>query len=489
MNVKTLYKIISLFLALFFLLSAVACSEETVDADFTITTSLKDTECTTQVDSQVTSAETSVQTQTDAVIETVEDTTEEQSVIVPNETEITEIPVINIITDDSKEITSKSEYKHAKMSIACDEASGFGSYAVTDLGIQIRGRGNASWNQFPKKSYRIKLDESCRLLGLKKDKDWVLVSSYPDKTLMRNVVAHEMAKQLTNLEFTPTHILVELYLNGEYRGVYTLAEKIEFGGGKLEYAADPSLENTSYLMEVGWDYNDEMIYGQNYFDIGYVYRIVIKEPDFTSKYSPSGKYIINYMKNAEKAITSLDGYKEYIDVDSLIDFLIITEFTNNTEAVFYRSCYMYKPSGGKLKFGPVWDFDMAFGNHTSDIRGYNGWCGVDNTFSYLGKDGTTWYHFLFKDTNFTSKFVARWDEVKEILLKTALDTVDKQYKAVLNAQGRNFERWDILNKKIGAGNVDHRTYNTFDLQVEYLRNFINTRYNWIDENISKFRLQ
>lgn len=103
----------------------------------------------------------------------------------------------------------------------------------------------------------------------------------------------------------------------------------------------------------------------------------------------------------------LNGYEEFIDVDSLIDFLIITEFTNNTEAVFYRSCYMYKPSDEKR----------------------------------------------------------------------------------LGTQKRNFDRWDILNKKIGAGNVDHRTYNTFDLQVEYLREFINTRYNWIDENISEFRLQ
>ena len=489
MNTKLLYKIMSLFLALLFLMSAVACSEKTADADSVITTLPKDTEYTTQLDSQVTSYETAVQTQTDAVKENSEDTTEEQSAIVPEETEITEIPIINIVTDDGKGITSKSEYKHAKMSIVCDDASGLDRYAVSDLGIQIRGRGNASWNQFPKKSYRIKLDESCTLLGLKKDRDWVLVSSYPDKTLMRNVVAHEMAKKLTNLEFTPTHKLVELYLNGEYRGVYTLAEKIEFGGGKLEYEADPSLENTSYLMEVGWDYNDEMIYGQNYFDIGYIYRIVIKEPDFTTKYSPSGKYVINYMKNAEKAVISLKDYEKYIDVDSLIDFLIITEFTNNTEAVFYRSCYMYKPSDEKLKFGPVWDFDMAFGNHTSDIRGYNGWCSIDNTFSYLGKDGTTWYHFLFKDSDFTSKFAARWDEVKDILLKTALDTVDKQYKAVFNAQERNFECWNILNKKIGAGNVDHRTYNTFDLQVEYLRNFINARYNWIDENISKFRLQ
>ena len=487
MNTKIFHKTISLCLSMIFLLSVVSCREKNEAADVTISTTVvtENEEDTTQPISE----ETAPVGETDNATETAEDTTAEIPVIAPMETEITEIPVINIVTDDGKGIVSKNEYTHASMSISCDEASGLNAYQETNVGIQIRGRGNASWNQFPKKAYRIKLDESCGLLGLKKDKDWVLVSSYPDKTLMRNVVAHEMAKQLTNLEFTPTHMLVELYINGEYKGVYTLAEKIEFGGGKLEYTADPSLEDTSYLMEVGWDYNDEMIYGQNYFDIEYIYRIVIKEPDFTAKYTPSGKYIINYMKKVEKTVKTLDGYDEYIDIDSLIDFLIITEFTNNTEAVFYRSCYMYKPSGGKLKFGPAWDFDMAFGNHTSDIKGYNGWCSIDNTFSYLGKDGMTWYHFLFKDPEFTSQFAARWDEVKDTLLKTALDTIDKQYKAILNAQNRNFECWDILNKKIGAGNVDYRTYNTFDLQVEYLRNFIKTRYNWIDTNISEFRLK
>jgi hypothetical protein len=480
MNLKILKKAFSFVFSLFLIISFVSCSKGDCNTDAVISTY---TQATTQENEITTTLES------DTIASTEKDTTEDITVIVPIETEITEIPIINIVTDDGKEITSKSEYKHGKMSISCDEKSGFDNCTLENIGINIRGRGNASWNQFPKKAYRIKLDESCSILGLKKDKDWVLVSSYPDKTLMRNVVAHEMAKQLEYLEYTPTHILIELYLNGEYRGVYTIAEKIEFGGGKLEYEADKSLENTSYLMEVGWDYNDKMIYGQNYFDTGYIERIVIKEPDFESRYTPSGNYIINYMKKAEKAVTTLNGYEEFIDVDSLIDFLIITEFTNNTEAVFYRSCYMYKPSDGKLKFGPVWDFDMAFGNHTSDIRGYNGWCGVDNTFSYLGKNGKTWYHFLFKDPNFTSRFAERWDEVKDTLLQTALDTIDTQYKAVLGAQTRNFDRWDILNKKIGAGNVDHRTYNTFDLQVEYLREFINTRYNWIDENISEFRLQ
>lgn len=469
-------KAVSMLIILIALLSS-SCNEEVLKNETQAPHSTSD-KAIESTGGSTTSADTFLQT--DAVTSTETD--------VPKENEVTAVPIINIITDDKEGITSKSEYKSAKMSIVCDEETGFSNCDVSDINIRIRGRGNASWNQFPKKSYRIKLDESISLFGMKKDKDWLLVSNYADKSLMRNIVAHNTAKKLDNLEYTPTHIAVELYLNGEYMGVYGFAEKIEFGGGKLEYTADGETVDTSYLLEVGWDYNDDMVYGMNYFDTDYILRIVIKEPEFTKRYTPSGNYIINYMKEAENAVVTLNGYEEYIDVDSLIDYLIITEFTNNTENVFYRSCYMYKPSGEKLKFGPAWDFDMAFGNYSYDIKSYDGWCSIDNKFTHLGNDSVSWYSFLFKDPKFTEKFVIRWDEVKDELLQTALDTVDIQAKALASAQVRNFERWDIIDKKIGAGNVDHRTYNTYELQVEYLRKFINDRYNWIEENISEFRL-
>lgn len=398
--------------------------------------------------------------------------------------EISEIPVLRISTEQGKGITSKSEYVRAVMSVEADSDTGFNE-EFDGVSLSIKGRGNASWNQFPKKGYRIKLDEGMRLLGMKKDKDWVLVSSYGDKTLLRNVVAHEMAKELSHLEFTPTHVLVELYINDEYLGVYTLAEKIEFGGGKLEYTADGSLDDTPFLLEVGWDYNDEMVYGKSFFDIEYIERIVFKEPEFSEKYTDCARSIIKFMEQAEKAVTELDGYEECIDVDSLIDYLIITELTNNTESVFYRSVYMYRGNDGLLKFGPVWDFDMAFGNHAEDIPDYDGWCSIDNDFDYLGHNGTSWYDFLLKDDEFIEKFKNRWDEVGKTLLDTAFDTIDKQYLAVYNAQVRNFERWDIMDKKVGVGNVDHHTYNTFELQVEYLRNFIMERYEWINTHISE----
>lgn len=376
------------------------------------------------------------------------------------------IPVLYIDTGD-KEISSKEEY--VQCTLVTDGTSVQGG---------IKGRGNASWNIFPKKGYRIKLDSSIPMLGMEKDKDWVLISAYPDQSLLRNAAALSMAKVLTNLEYTPECALCDVFINGEYVGIYTFAEKIELGSGKLDYNTDP--DEYAFLLEVGWDFNDDMVYGKNFFDTGYIERIVIKEPDITVKYGDEVKYIMDYLKKTEKAIEALSGYEEYIDVDSLIDYMLALEFSCNTESAFYRSCYFYKLPGEKLKFGPVWDFDMAFGNHNMDNDDYDTLFTVDTPHPYLGKNGVTWFTLLWEDEAFRTRVKIRWNEVKQQLLSTALETIDHEYQRVYPSQIENFERWDILGKKVGESPKYCYSHNTYEKQVEYLKDFINERYKTLD---------
>lgn len=394
-----------------------------------------------------------------------------------------DIPVLYIDTD-GQSIESKTEYVHGTITLDASSSVSYSVCGVYTGEMGIRGRGNASWNTFPKKSYRIKLGEKAKLLGFNSDRDYALVSAYPDKTLIRNTVASSMASLMEHLEYTPVQALVDVFLNGEYIGVYTLSEKIEFGGGKLDYDTS-SEDDTSYLCEVGWDYNDDMVYGKNYFDTSYIERIVIKEPEITEKYSSQVKFLMNYLKKTEAAIEALDGYEEYIDVDSLIDWMIILELTNNTESAFYRSCYFYKPAGGKLKFGPVWDFDMAFGNHRMDNPAYDTFVSVDTPHPYLGVDGTTWLTLLMKDESFVQRLKTRWNEKKDELLSTALQEVQTQSALVQRSQVQNFRVWDIMNSQVGESRVNYKVYNTYELQVQYLTDFINTRRNWMDGKLSE----
>ena len=422
--------------------------------------------CTDNGDTQVTFVTTEAET-----VSTEPHVTETKT-SAPEVSEPMQVATLEINTDGGVPIVEKNTYIHGTLTLDGE------SYE-----IKIRGRGNASWNLFPKKAYRIKLDKGVSLFGLPENRDFVLSSNYADKTLIRNCVAHDMAKSLTGLYYTPTHIPVNLYLNGEYLGVYTFADKIEDGNGRLSLGniSLAEKEDIGFLLEIGWDYDSENVYNRDYFDAKKVLRIYVKEPEITQVNSPELRYVKKYILDTESAIVAGSGWEDYIDVDCWVDWLIINELTFNTESSFYRSCYLYKNEGGKLCLGPVWDFDMAFGNHQGDIKGYDGWCTTEATYSYVSDN---WMCYLMKSPEFTSRLKARWNEVKDNLLTVAIGAVDTYSAAVSESADANFEKWDIMGKQIGLGNVDPSEYDTYEKQIEYLRDFINTRWNYIDTRIN-----
>ncbi len=386
-----------------------------------------------------------------------------------------QLPLLEIATDDGAPIQDKDNYIHGVLTID-----------GVQYPMQIRGRGNASWRFFPKKSYRIKLDDGASLLGLTKNRDWVLTSAYGDKSLIRNCVAHTIAASLEGLEYTPTHIPVNLYLNGAYLGVYTFGDKIEEGKGRLDlgdpvYSGD-TIEDMGFLLEIGWDFDADNVYDRDWFDAANVLRIFVKEPENDVVNSPEILYIKQYLREMETAVISNGNWEDYIDVDSWIDWFIVNELTFNTESSFYRSCYLWKPAGGKLRLGPVWDFDMAFGNHTGDLWHYNGWCTTESTYQFLPEDN--WMEYLMKYPAFTNRLVERWNEVKDSLLVTALSAVDTYAAKMEGSQQQNFLVWDILHKKIGVGSVDYEIYDTYEKQVQYVYDFIVTRWNYIDTRLN-----
>lgn len=392
------------------------------------------------------------------------------------------LPVISVHTDGGKAIDSKETYVQGVFEIDCSGSEKYGDFSFNGKSVGIKGRGNASWYNTDKKSYRLKFDEKVSILGLDADKDWVLVSNYFDKSLVRNAVAHALAGQMEHLEYTPAHIPVDLFINGEYRGVYTIADKIEVSEEKIDIETSSEVEDPGFLIEIGWDYDAENIYGKDYFDVSIIKRLYVKEPEITEKYNSRMLEIIDYVKAADNAIASGKGYEQYIDVDSMVDWFIIAELTNNTEMAFYRSCYFYKPAGGKIKMGPVWDFDMAFGNFSGDITNYDGWATAEADFVYVND---TWTTYLIKDKAFMEKVKVRWNEKKEILLATADSVLTELYAQINASAEENFIKWDILNKKVGEGSVDYIVYDTYEKQVQYVRDFINKRAKWMTDELNK----
>lgn len=386
------------------------------------------------------------------------------------------IPILSIDTSTGKAVDTREEYIPSTM-VLDGEAYSLG----------IKGRGNASWHTFPKRSYRLKLDEKAKLLGMPADRDWVLVSNYGDPSLIRNHIASDMAKRLDGLDFTATHVSVDLYINGEYLGVYAIAQKLESSKNKVNLG-DPITDESGkvtdlgFLIEFGWDYSSKNVYKKDYFDLDYAIRMYIKEPEITEKNNDTFKYIYNYVSAAEKAIVSGDGWQDYLDVDSWVDWFIINELCNNTESAFHRSFFMYKSAGGKLSAGPIWDYDMAFGNFLCDLPKYNkGWVTVDSTYEYVYQN---WMYFLLRDDYFVSCVKARWAEVGKTLYQTALESLDKNSADIKDAVVNNFKLWnEVQGHRVGLSRASMRC-NTWEKQIEYIRNFLEVRYNWMDSKLS-----
>lgn len=400
----------------------------------------------------------------------------------------TKIPAVFLTTEDPKAIL-RDEYCPCTLQI--DAGMTNGEYSSTEvIAGKIRGRGHSTW-EWPKKPYKIKLEEKVSLLGMSEAKSWVLLANYADESLLRNTTAFEIARSMGTFRFVPHAIPVDVYMNGIYQGVYTLGEQLEVKSSRLAIDNGLANVNTGYLLEIGGADPNTDKKGWNYFDLpsGCGINILIKSPD--TENDPKAEYnwtqehydyIYKYMCKADNAITTLTDYDKYINVDSFIDWFLLHELTYNLDSCFNRSCYITKQTLGRLEMGPVWDFDLAFGNMYMDNPEYNDWATVGSTdrSSYIG---LTWFNYLLTDEAFRSKARARWDEIKDTMVQTAMDTIDKYKPLISESAEMNFEIWNTLGIANGFQPRIMAENNSFSSQIIYLRKLINGRKRWIDENL------
>ncbi|HHT93935.1 MAG TPA: hypothetical protein GXZ66_10620 [Clostridiaceae bacterium] len=386
------------------------------------------------------------------------------------------LPIIYIYTDDYRTIDSKEEYIPGSFMMDADHVDG--NYTIPTTSMNIRGRGNSTWRLFDKKPYRIKFDEKVSLFGLAPNRDWVLLANYADHSLLRNYVAMEMGKKLTNLEFTPSSYPVDLFVNGEYMGVYSIGEQIEVAKSRVDIDEDYDDPDTGYLLEVGGTDN-VLELGVDFFHSMLLKWVAIKSPDTRAMSKEHFDFISQFTKDADNAIVRNLDYENYVDIDSVIDWVILHEFTCNLDSGFRRSCFLYKDKGGKLRMGPIWDFDLAFGNYFRD-NSYDTWftCGGETL-------GSTWTTFLYQYPKFNEKYKTRWNEVKDVLKDTALSAVTNGKNMVYKSAMYNFEKWNkLLGNKTSLQPEHIREMKTYDDHINYLLNFINTRFEWLDNAIN-----
>lgn len=355
-----------------------------------------------------------------------------------------------------------------------DAYNGYDGY----INIEIRG---SSSQAFPKKQFAFETqhadgsNRNVSLLGMPKENDWILYAPYSDKTLIRNVMAYTMSQKLGH--YAPRVRLCELILNGEYQGVYVLTEKIKRDKNRVNIAKqddDNGLDDITggYIIKLdkftgSQDYSWTTALGELYVQCEY--------PDVDDINNNQKSYIRDYVDAFETALFSDDfsdpdlGYQQYADINSMLDFFIINELSKNVDA-YGLSTFIYKDKGGKLTFGPVWDYNLAYGN--ADYRG-----------AYLS-DGFVannhiWWQRILQDPVFNEKLIERWAEVRNGVLSNdrIFDMIDRYVLEMGTAQERNFTCWDILGLRIWP---NYFLGHTYEAEIAYLKDWLSFRLYWMD---------
>ncbi|MFZ5986729.1 MAG: CotH kinase family protein [Bacillota bacterium] len=383
-----------------------------------------------------------------------------------------EMPIIAINTVSESEIDSVEEYTDAQISIINDE----GNYEMTDMDVSIRLRGKSSLYA-DKKSYKIKFDEKQNPLNIGdgESKPWALVSNCYDTSLLRNLTVYRFADSLTGIDYSPNCRSVELYINGEYQGVYLLCEDVNENKNRVDIKENPDeVEDNGYLVEMS-QYAQE-----NRFEVDTAaYDIKSKLSETESIKEKQIAYISGYIEKAYNALKTGNKMevKKYIDLDSLVDIYIGNEIVKNVDAG-WDSFYMYKDADGKLCFGPMWDFDLAMGN-TNSVKGFDSWAGF-NPYHVLNVNACSnpWFCHALSHKWFRKLVKERWNELKDEI-NNIPNTVIKEAESNYQSYCRNFEKWDVLGKQVYIEPPEISALPTFKDHYTYLSNWIDNRVKWL----------
>ena len=280
-------------------------------------------------------------------------------------TEQVTLPVFWIDTESGREIENTKEYIEMTLTVKNDPRQ---NVLHQGLSGKIKGRGNSTWDFCEKKSYRVKMSKGVDFLGAGENanKDWALISCAREKSFLRNYAMLYLAGAL-QMEAVSDCAFVQVYLNGEYVGLYMLCETVEFGNGRLDLEDDRADVDNSYLLELDKRAKSDAESELEYFYVNdWAVPFAIKSHVENQE---QNDFIKSYMEKADDAILSGDRaeIEALVDLESLVDMYLLQEFSKNRD-VGFSSFYLYKPAGEKLKCGFPWDFDLALGNDSGEDR-------------------------------------------------------------------------------------------------------------------------
>ena len=393
------------------------------------------------------------------------------------------MPRLDIVTDNGRDVTSKDEYSHGTASLSqCDE-----KFAFENVGVNIRARGNSTFGA-PKKPFRLKFDQKQEMLGLnggKAYKSWVLMADYYDGSMLRTFGTFKFAKALMeNKYYSSDCTHVEVYLNGEYRGVYLLCEQTQINRGRIDIPemeeGDTSVEQGYLMIGVGGQVDEpELItvrpelnihdrngtvryYGGVNFTlsggtftaeqkayvstyVSAVFKVVAKAVYDNEYYTLSRdgtmtpKTEFAWAKTDEEK--QIETVSAVFNIESAVSMCILDEICKNLDAMAFNMYVDLSPEGdGVLTLAAPWDFDFSMANtHYATTHSYTGFYATNFSESE-GVRVNLWYVLLGSIPWFEDMIKAHWQENYTDLraVVSEMISVSHAYDAAFN---RDWDRW------------------------------------------------
>ena len=419
-----------------------------------------------------------------------------------------------------------------------------------EIGIKVRGRGSSG---FPKLNYTIEFHDSTdkdinvSLLGLPPSDDWVLHGPYLDKSMIRNSFAHWLFRQTGR--YSPRTKFFDLYINGVYRGVYELTERIKRGKYRVNVSKLKKTDIEGEELTGGYIWEFDYIidrhgagfpsYNPADFQTSDGVNVVLRYPKKEKITKEQEEYLKNYLNNLEALVKdgkNGNGYENYVDVASTVDYILHQELTNHADAYVYNF-FMYKPKDrtdehgnktvGKTTLGPPWDFELAFKNSFKPDSGNNDKKDTNSTIGFFRSNSSWiiennynninvstglgsytlagWLIEMWRDSVFQIEVSKRWAELRSGVwhTKTIDAYLDSMKTYLTSAAERNFKRWPNLGKASGTNDEDLEPmkycdtsrpqkarmimggYNaeTWDGEFEHVRTKMKEKMKWMDEQL------
>lgn len=361
---------------------------------------------------------------------------------------------------------------------------------VSRAGVKIRGSSTAS---HPKKPYAMEVwnetddDKTVSILGMPANSDWVLSAPYRyDRALIRDAFVFELSNQIGR--YAPRTRFVELFANtgggplsqSDYQGVYSVAQKIKQGTDRVNVAdlsptvtIEPDITG-GYIFKIddpdpgdrGWTTR------RGNGTLAHVYPKENELPD------EQRDFIRGFVQDFEDALygpNSSDpeiGYRAWFDVDAAIDFHILQQLTKNPDGLV-RSTYLHKDRGGKITFGPAWDFDRGMGADIDTRAGpTSGWGMI---YPWTLK----WWSRLLRDPDFEQAWIDRWFQLRKDFFSddNFATTIDYLAEQIAESQQRNFDKW--IQDRPNGGNFAQGKRG-WEGEIEHLKGWLSRRMEWID---------